>query len=385
MCDCAQLAGYCIIVVVVDFVFVYVYMLCLFALSVSLTEATHNFMTLHDALATLDSRHSWDLSWFKVFDSTRPLSNLLPGHVTIVKLDDAPIEATGCFWPPRRARRPPRGRVVPPAEDPAEVDQAAIDAAMSGDELGWEEVLAELIEEDDEAGDDMAGQPDVEALDLFYSDDEDIDGVGQGPDLPDEYPVAGLAGGGSDADSSESSGRGDLVGEEYSAIESVPEHALEGAGSAPTDHGLTHGVVVGADIETIPDDGVASAPASSAAAKVPGDAFAWVPGGKITFYDNKKSFEAVCSNPAHGRCVMTRTILPRLTKPSQGRPLGLMSAWLAAGPAAPNKETHWLFLPSHDARVEHRHGLMGTGGGPALVECERPLREGEIAEPMDLP
>lgn len=114
--------------------------------------------------------------------------------------------------------------------------------------------------------------------------------------------------------------------------------------------------------------------------------FRW---GKIAFYESKNSFEAVCRNPAHGKCVLTRTAKARATAagqmPKGGRPLGQMAAWLEQG-GLPDKAAHWaaaVVNPSRAARSAARAAMAQNG--PELLAFERPRNEalGEESEPED--
>ena len=55
-----------------------------------------------------------------------------------------------------------------------------------------------------------------------------------------------------------------------------------------------------------------------------------VDGGLITYYATKNIFVATCRNESHGKCSLTRSALPGRRR-GQGRPLGLLKAWLCIG------------------------------------------------------
>lgn len=91
----------------------------------------------------------------------------------------------------------------------------------------------------------------------------------------------------------------------------------------------------------------------------------FVPGGKLTYYGGRhENLVAECDNPAHGRCVKTKTMRAplRLNRANrgQGRPVGLLAAWLAKGAAATSKADHWsgAFQPSYAERVAARTALQ---------------------------
>eukprot|EP00971_Amphidinium_carterae_P050449 993618-Amphidinium_carterae.1 len=120
--------------------------------------------------------------------------------------------------------------------------------------------------------------------------------------------------------------------------------------------------------------------------RVKAEIFAEVPGGRLAYYDNKGLFQASCSRAGHGRCVLTRSALPG-RRPAQGRPLGLLVAWLGMGHTVATKEQHWdkTLWPAKPAREAAREELQQYAGGLELLACERALGAEEGEEPDDLP
>ena len=57
------------------------------------------------------------------------------------------------------------------------------------------------------------------------------------------------------------------------------------------------------------------------------------------YYENGTRFKAICSNPLHGACELSR--LRSAAARCQGAPVGFMIAWLARGPDVLTKEEHW--------------------------------------------
>lgn len=116
--------------------------------------------------------------------------------------------------------------------------------------------------------------------------------------------------------------------------------------------------------------------------------FRW---GKIAFYESKSQFEVVCRNPAHGKCVLTRTSRSKARSvgqaPAGGRPLGFLAAWLDRGDVA-DKAAHWspeVLRSSKAARSAGRAYIKDAAQGLALLAYERPkAAEGEESEPDDV-
>jgi len=114
--------------------------------------------------------------------------------------------------------------------------------------------------------------------------------------------------------------------------------------------------------------------------------------GKLQFYaSNNGSFQATCKNPAHGKCVLTRSARAVARASNDlivrgGRPCGFLLAWLqSAGVAA--KEEHWApanLETSLDARLAARLELEETPEGREFLSHERPQVGDEPAEPETL-
>lgn len=114
-----------------------------------------------------------------------------------------------------------------------------------------------------------------------------------------------------------------------------------------------------------------------------------VVGGRISFYESKGAFEAVCEHPLHGKCVATRTQKSNdmLANgwPKGGRPVGFLAAWLHKGSTCDTKEGHWAaFHSPEELRLQFRSEIAATLAGAALLACERPRVAGEPDEPPTL-
>ena len=118
--------------------------------------------------------------------------------------------------------------------------------------------------------------------------------------------------------------------------------------------------------------------------------------GNIRFYFSRLELVAQCANPLHGiRCRLSRSVQGSGTawRHGQGRPLGLMAAWLLAGQddqlAIPTHADHvktrtWP-KPSLEDRVAARAAIAAHPAGAALIAAERPRRPGEPEEPETVP
>lgn len=113
--------------------------------------------------------------------------------------------------------------------------------------------------------------------------------------------------------------------------------------------------------------------------------------GSISYYgskddESKGRFQVVCGNPLHGgRCRLTRTnCAPQRAgrNAAQGRPLGLLAAWLACSDSCETKEDHdaaVAFLSAADRR-QCRIELLGMASGAAVAVMERERRDEEASE-----
>jgi hypothetical protein len=109
--------------------------------------------------------------------------------------------------------------------------------------------------------------------------------------------------------------------------------------------------------------------------------------GTISFYIDGR-FEAVCRHPAHlpkNRCRLTRTSVGSGDSEAQGRPLGLMAAWLLASSDFASKEEHnnpfALFILDFPARERARQRLRHLPGAAQLLDAERVPSPNEGPEP----
>jgi hypothetical protein len=105
-------------------------------------------------------------------------------------------------------------------------------------------------------------------------------------------------------------------------------------------------------------------------------------GGVMNFYLHDGRFTATCENPFHGQCVLTRHIGTR--SHCKGRPVGLMAAWLSAGPMCESKKEHWDLLQdlSDDRawRSSARDRVLAAPGGRQMAQFEAGNASGDLGE-----
>ena len=351
-------------------------------------EATGNFLTLHQALNQLDLNLLCYVAWFKLWESNQPLGHFRPADLTAV-----PFAPPELFWlgPPkreRRARRPNPGvggpLALPAAEPPPALEGGLAPAdpsSSSSSEAASAPSDGEGEEEDDEAG--LHAQAlGLQLLDLL----QEIDGAPgsgsnsvpsraeapqqpQGQPGPSTIPGESAASGAAQAASSST----DQILEPAASSAPPPPPAAHDAADAPEE---------GDELQALPREAGLSACRFYS--------------GAITFYPSKTTagagrFQANCGQPElHGRrCRLTRTCAAAVRRngnQAQGRPLGLLAAWLQAGALLETAEEHAAAVGGlrREDRQAARLELLATENGPELAEHERPARPGEPDEPEGL-
>lgn len=118
--------------------------------------------------------------------------------------------------------------------------------------------------------------------------------------------------------------------------------------------------------------------------------------GYLVWNKNAGNLDAHCTDERHGVCRLNRTLRehPLRSKPQQGRPLGLLTAWLLAGRSCADRNEHFALrvgrgannaLVSFAARLAARAHIEADPLWTAFIEAEdvheRPARHGEGCEP----
>lgn len=127
-----------------------------------------------------------------------------------------------------------------------------------------------------------------------------------------------------------------------------------------------------------------------------------MPTGKLKYYYKTKVFVAECNRAEHAielnalgrpmKCHLTKgaTASRCAGRGGQGRPLGLLMAWLCDDSAHMSRHEHVREAPlvySRAARTQARAALSGMGSPivAALLAAERAPRDGEETEPESVP
>lgn len=301
-----------------------------------LLQATQETLTLYKAMELLTNSGQIAAAWYMLEESERPIGAFKVDIVPIVPLGSG---GSVQFFPkPPAARRIRRYK----SKRPRVGDRAA------------------------GAGAEQAGQAE--------EDGDGIDGAGSEVDAEDENQEGDL---------------GALLADaEGALLELMVPH--EGEEEAPAGNAAPAPApkVAPAPAPPPPVRGVAARGIGGMAA-----ATAVLRHGKISYYHTKGGqFEAVCRNPNHGKCVLTRKAHARPTAegmvPKGGRPLGFLAAWLERGDV-PDKASHWapeVMRASREARLSGRNLIKEAHHGPELLAFERPkvAELDEASEPEDL-
>ena len=135
--------------------------------------------------------------------------------------------------------------------------------------------------------------------------------------------------------------------------------------------------------------GVAASVGSQLEDRGMADAAVFLENGKISFYEKGNRFECTCFR--HPKCVLTRTGAYNARRKGQGRPVGLMAAWLefndhaAMASAEDHKNPFLVQGISKQARLAARRRLRAAEG-PDIEARERGRTASEAdSEPDAVP
>ena len=341
-------------------------------------QATEQFMMDVKAMASWDSSSRWACAWYRIEDAALGIGHFIPNIVTVRILRGAQafwrkprsrVKAKSVARGPvssssssrataeQRSRSPPRpvsDGHVGEAEGPDLVDEAADCEADEHDDGGEIENLLglalEMFDKEVAAEELMPEGVDIDVADVRLLSAE-------GPVAPEASPMS-----------------------EDAVVEPPAEVVLHPPPPVPA---------VGA---SEPAASAASGSRASAmrAPPIPHlrgvcEATAMFPGGRISFYPSKGVFQASCNNPAHGRCVLTRSCRAKGFRQG-GRPLGFLAAWLDDN-GQPSKQEHWAFANlklTREDRLAQRWLIQGDSLKATLLVHERSREDGEDEEPETL-
>lgn len=318
----------------------------------------------------------WEANFYRTDDSRQILAHIHPRRLRVKSIPDLLAESKR--FPVERARR--RGR-------------AAADDALDG----WDAEL-ELL---DEPG---SGSDDASDVDMAVGGSEAEENSGEeGEGVDDARSASGSSvanlhdSDGSSPASSPVSGPGSALSDDCSACEDEELESASAVSVATSE--LT--VLSFADLETgmyeeaPPATPAREAPATGAplSASEPSrlaEVTFEIPNlGTLRFYATRNEFVAHCTHQqGHDRCRLSRSSSASLAgnREGQGRPLGLLVAWLQAAHGFQDGRAH-VRMPRPDlaTRQAAREFLKTLEGSGALLLAERPRRAGEPEEPPTVP
>jgi hypothetical protein len=351
-------------------------------------KAQGGFETMFSVFADIDHKSLCSMAFFRVWESDQPLGQFVPSELTVLPYSDPELFWYGPFRAPRTRRRPPADEIG--EGSPAEAMLALGDAAPEPrGESDAEDVAGSSDEPSDEESDrDSSDLNEVLAALLESMVDEPEARRAPTPAEGELGPLSGVA------------------GEEppHTAQPEAHEPCLPpvGGSMAGSSNDPMPGGIVAQPVPVQPSSAVEAPPPPPQPfeARRPysrGLNPTRFRQGSITFYPDKNDpekgrFQAVCGHPElHGKsCRLTRTSAPSVRvggNQAQGRPLGLLAAWLVVGELAADRAAHDASVPflSADERLAAREELLSQPNGAELAAHERPMRLGEPLEPDGLP
>jgi hypothetical protein len=294
------------------------------ALTFDATEALIEFK----ALQLLDFGRAWEVQYYMLEDSSRPIPVMDAGRVTALVDTCGPLR----FWGRKDADE--------------DVDEAPDDVAPHVPLY-----LDETDEEDEEEHEGDAHHDDELDIDeiLVHGTDDEAGGS-EMPVAFDEPPTDDL--------------------HEPPAVE--PAEAPPYAPPPPDALVLIDGLV---DHDEIIVHDVAVGRARGHA-----DITWSLFGGTMNYYIHDQRFTAVCGNPLHGHCVLTRHARARAHM--KGRPVTMLYGFLSVAEMCDTKEEHWSFISALaddlDERIAIRILVADIPIGRRLLLRQLQLRDGEV-------
>lgn len=346
-------------------------------------RGTGSFPSLYPYLADFDKSRFWWACLYKVWETEHPLAAVRPSEVSAEAVGEPVL-----FWTAGRRgpRQAPTGAALDPGEPSEDLAQAlegerpgiaGEEGEDANDQDAESEAPSDNAEEDADFFEEM-----LALLGVQFDRDEGDAGRPQPPGgEQQEAPAAAAMAPEGAAGDSRMDAMPAASGEAPEVVaEALPPPPMPPLPPAPDAAGLA--------VEPLPPVPPVAAPRLDRSAGMNCTMFS---GGSITFYPNKNRaggrFQAKCGIIEHGdRCRLTRTSNPPARSRrnlAQGRPLGLLAAWLEMGTVVDNQEEHLAmaaFVLLGD-RTRCRQELLESPGGRALAAHERAQRAGEGEEP----
>ena len=352
---------------------------------------TGEFLAEAELWANLDLSKHWTVQFFRIMSSLAPVSPLQPGRCLVVQRS----AAEHVLWNGklRQRRGGSKKRKAADWEQGSEEDRSTPQSTSAADP---EEVVVEAASARGQAAEGFPEESDEGEA----SSDEDEDAEDWMHGLLNthwEQTSVSLSAGADAPQVAEEEEE-----EQVRALikEAMPAQAgaVPGVGSAANANEAGENALQGQDLleqadveqgEPPIDEGVAGEPPlpapGAAQPRTDAEVVVEVEGGVLRYY-SAGYFTATCQELTHGKCVLTRTAHPGRRR-AQGRPLGLLTAWLAAGHEHASKQAHWCRArwPDFEARFAARVDLANQAGGQELLARERPQEPGEAEEPDAVP
>lgn len=357
--------------------------------------ASDTYCTLFELLAEVVTYQadSWNMEFFEIADSPRPIHKLDPRSVEISRIPGVAgrkLEITG----PRAHRRARAAQDVD-AQWLSHID-ALGDGASEASSCEWSGSGASVHSSQYESVPMASSQSERFDSDVSMRGDIELDmpdvgrafvdaGSGEGS-LPDINVDEG--GADEDSSSSASSTCSNAPVQDVSGVAEPSRHEMVGPAPSSPATASDPNAHVGEQVVVAGARNIDRGRAGKSDIEVS------VRGGFIRHYSAYSSMVAHCDNPLHGnRCRFTRSTKPsdRSSRAGQGRPLGLLLSWLQVG-ADENIRTAAEHLhvsqPDFATRSSCRAelgSLVSADVVQAMLACERPQRPGEGEEPTTIP
>lgn len=324
--------------------------------------------TFRDFIVRLNMKIAWVGTWFEILSDTKPVSmqDLKANRLHVVRMKEPTIPSY-IYWKgsekellkqkteqAKRTRNNQASRAPRPKREPLSKTAQRVLQDVGDSDLNSEQVLPGL------------------SLDIEPASDSDV----TGSEPAEEDPLSELC---------------DLAQAVAAALDSSSDDKTASKPAEPaTPATKSSGSSAPAEVPRAGAEAVERTAAVSRKKEVTEDVF-HVPGyGDIRYNPKTKVLTAHCSCDTHGshQCKRQRTTQPpsrkTLSNIGQGRPLGLLGAWLLAQSKYADHKAHVGVhsqkFSRKDRLVARRH-LQSLQGYTDFLEFERPKETGEESEP----